>query len=41
MNDEIFVPAEDRELVVVATDWVFEVPGEIREIKVQDDGSAR
>lgn len=40
MNDEIFVLEEDREIVLVGTEWVIEVPGEIREIEVYDDGTA-
>jgi len=41
MNDTLFVPEEDRFLVVVEEEQTIEVPGEIRVIEVEDDGTAR
>lgn len=39
--NKIFVPAEDRELVIVEDERTIKVPGEIREIEVKSDGTAR
>lgn len=41
MNTELFVPAEDRLLVIVEEEQTIRVPGEIRRIEVQQDGTAR
>jgi len=37
----LFVPEEDRTLVVVEEEQTFEIPGEICVIEVQKDGTAR
>ena len=37
----IVVPEEDRTLVLAADEQEIEVPGEIRVIEVQKDGTAR
>lgn len=41
MEDEIWVLAEDMILEVVGEKQTIVVPGEIRVIEVQDDGTAR
>lgn len=39
--NELFVPEEDRTLVIVEDERTIYVPGEIRLIEVQEDGTAR
>jgi hypothetical protein len=41
MEDEIWVPEENRTIVIVGDDFEIEIPGEVCVIEVQEDGTAR